>query len=242
MSAAAVERLDEPSRLGIGEPRTRWPRQDNCGVAGAGVNEPIPIKVSTRDPISEFGVLAQLRYRPEVVIADAGVRPAVLVAILDSTDEDALRWLRALHADGGLPIVLIIGRVDPSALVCLVESGVCGVLNRVDATGDRLVRAVQLAAMGNGDLPPELVRHLLDHVGQLSRNLLVPRGLSFAGLTGRERDVLQLVAEGLSTREVAVRLAYSERTIKNVIQDLTLRLNVRNRTQAVAHAVRNGWI
>jgi DNA-binding NarL/FixJ family response regulator len=112
----------------------------------------------------------------------------------------------------------------------------------VDATGERLARAIQLAARGNGDLPPELVRHLLDHVGQLSRNLLAPRGLSFAGLTGRERDVLQLIAEGLSTREVAIRLAYSERTIKNVIQDLTLRLNVRNRTQAVAYAVRNGWI
>jgi|SRR5215469_476448 len=242
MSAAAVERLDEPSRLGTGDPRGGWTRPEGCGGSGAGLTEPIPISVKTRDPISEFGVLAQLRFRPEVVIAGADVRPAVLVAILDSTDEDALRWLKALHADGGLPIVLIIGRVDPSALVCLVESGVCGVLNRVDATGERLARAIQLAARGNGDLPPELVRHLLDHVGQLSRNLLAPRGLSFAGLTGRERDVLQLIAEGLSTREVAIRLAYSERTIKNVIQDLTLRLNVRNRTQAVAYAVRNGWI
>jgi DNA-binding NarL/FixJ family response regulator len=79
-------------------------------------------------------------------------------------------------------------------------------------------------------------------MSQLTRNLLTPRGLSFAGLTVRERDVLQLVADGLSTREVATHLAYSERTIKNVIQDLTIRLNVRNRTQAVAYAVRNGWI
>jgi DNA-binding NarL/FixJ family response regulator len=206
------------------------------------VNEPVPIKVHTLDPISEIGVLAQVRHRPEVVIAGADRQPDVLVAIMDGADEDSLRWLKALHTDGGLPVVLIIGRVDPSALVCLVESGVCGVLNRADATADRLVRAIQMAAAGHGDLPPELVRHLLDHVGQLSRNLLTPRGLSFAGLTGRERDVLQLVADGLSTREVATRLAYSERTIKNVIQDLTLRLNVRNRTQAVACAVRNGWI
>ena len=242
MYATALERLDQPRGPGIGEHRARWPRQQNHGAPGRGLNGPIPISVKTRDPISEFGVLAQLRYQPEVVVAEPGERPVVLVAILDSTDEDAVRWLKALHADGGLPIVLIIGRMDPSALVCIVESGVCGVLNRVDATGERLVRAIELAAMGNGDLPPELVRHLLDHVGQLSRNLLAPRGLSFAGLTGRERDVLQLIAEGLSTREVAIQLAYSERTIKNVIQDLTLRLNVRNRTQAVAYAVRNGWI
>lgn len=205
------------------------------------MNEPVPFRVNTLDPISEIGVLTQLRRRPEVVVAAAGVPSAVVLAIMDSTDDDALRWLRTLHADG-LPIVLIIGRVDPSALACLVESGVCGVLSRVDATAERLVRAIQLAAAGHGDLPPELVRHLLDHVGQLNRNLLTPRGLSFAGLTGREHDVLQLIADGLSTREVATRLAYSERTIKNVLQHLTLRLNARNRTQAVACAVRNGWI
>jgi DNA-binding CsgD family transcriptional regulator len=61
-------------------------------------------------------------------------------------------------------------------------------------------------------------------------------------LRPRERDVLALVAEGLSTREVAKRLAYSERTIKNILAHLTTRMDMRNRTQAVAVAVRNGWI
>jgi DNA-binding NarL/FixJ family response regulator len=69
-----------------------------------------------------------------------------------------------------------------------------------------------------------------------------PHVLAVAGLTERERDVLALVAEGCSTREVATRLAYSERTIKNIVQNVTMRLNLRNRTQAVVYAVRNGWI
>lgn len=63
-----------------------------------------------------------------------------------------------------------------------------------------------------------------------------------APLRPREREVLALIAEGLSTREVARRLCWSERTIKNVLQDLTTRLGLRNRTQAVAWAVRNDLI
>jgi len=62
------------------------------------------------------------------------------------------------------------------------------------------------------------------------------------GLRSRERDVLALLAEGVSTREAVNWLGYSERTIKNVLQDVTTRLCLRNRTQAVAYAVRRGWI
>jgi len=206
------------------------------------MNDPVHVRVHALDPISEFGVLAQLRCRPEIRIADQGALATVLLAILDNADEAALRWLRALHRADGLPVVLIIGHIDPGTLVELVESGVCGLLRRAEATAERMVRAIRRASGGQGDLPPELVRHLLDQVSFLSRNLLEPRGLSFAGLTAREREVLKLVADGLSTREVATHLSYSERTIKSVIQDLTVRLNLRNRTQAVAFAVRNGWI
>ena len=63
-----------------------------------------------------------------------------------------------------------------------------------------------------------------------------------SGLTEREIEVLRLVAEGLDTAEIADKLAYSERTIKNVIHDITSRLCLRNRTHAVAWAVREGLI
>lgn len=61
-------------------------------------------------------------------------------------------------------------------------------------------------------------------------------------LSRRERDVLELLAEGYSTRDIAQRLCYSERTIKNVVQNLTTRLHARNRTHVVAYALRHGWI
>lgn len=202
----------------------------------------IPVRVHSLDPISEAGILVHLRQRPELRIAEGGEAASVVIAIADVVDEAAARWLTALHRADGTPVVLVIGQLDPRSMTGIVGSGVCGLVRRAEATPERLVRSVRAAAQGHGDMPPELVRHLLDQVSLLNRTTLEPRGLSFAGLTERERDVLKLIADGLSTREVAIRLAYSERTIKAVLQSLTIRLNLRNRTQAVAYAVRNGWI
>lgn len=202
----------------------------------------VPITVSARGPVSEIGVISQLRRRPEVTFAEPGMPAAVILAIVDSVDEEPLSLLRALHAGEALPIVLIVSRIDPRALLTLAETGVRGVLSRAEATAEGLVRAIQSAAAGHGDLPPEVVRLVLDHARQRNLNPLRPGGLPLTGLTVRERHVLTLVADGLSTREVATHLSYSERTIKSVIQDVVLRLNARNRTQAVACAVRNGWI
>lgn len=211
-------------------------------ISGTRANGTVTVRVDARDPISEAGVRMALRPRPEVRIADAGQDAAVVVALADTVDEETTDWLRSVHRAGGLPIVLISGRVDGRALSALVEAGVRGVLRRDEATAERVVAAIRAAAAGQGDLPPDLLSQLLDHLCGLNSQILGPRGLSFTGLTARERTVLLLLADGLSTREVAARLCYSERTIKTVIQDLTLRLQLRNRTQAVAYALRKGWI
>ena len=91
-------------------------------------------------------------------------------------------------------------------------------------------------------MPADLLAGLLGHVGRLQRQVLAPRGLRFSGLSDREVDVLRLVAEGLDTGEIARQLAFSERTIKSVLHDVTTRLQLRNRAHAVAFAVREGFI
>ena len=82
----------------------------------------------------------------------------------------------------------------------------------------------------------ELLRELLDG--------LVPEYDKpvAARLTDREQQVLSLIAAGHPTREVAQQLCYSERTVKNVLHDVVTKLNARSRSQAVAHAVREGLI
>jgi len=98
------------------------------------------------------------------------------------------------------------------------------------------------AAAGAGALPPDLLGRLLKQVGYLQRQILEPRGFRVSGLTDREIQVLRLVADGHNTAEIARQLAYSERTIKNVIQDVITRFQLRNRSHAVAYAVRQGFI
>jgi DNA-binding NarL/FixJ family response regulator len=71
---------------------------------------------------------------------------------------------------------------------------------------------------------------------------LRPRRTAPTGLTARELKVLRLLADGLDSAEVAQQLYYSERTIKSIIHDVTNRLNLRNRTHAVAYALRQGLI
>ena len=72
--------------------------------------------------------------------------------------------------------------------------------------------------------------------------MLAPRGLTFSGLTERETSVLRLLSQGCDTAEVGRRLFYSERTVKNIIHDVTSRLELRNRAHAVAYAIREGLI
>jgi len=72
--------------------------------------------------------------------------------------------------------------------------------------------------------------------------VLNPRGLTFSGLSERELEVLRLVADGCDTAEIARRLCYSDRTVKNIIHDVVTRLQLRNRSHAVAYALREGLI
>ncbi|MGI8665881.1 MAG: response regulator transcription factor [Jatrophihabitans sp.] len=87
-----------------------------------------------------------------------------------------------------------------------------------------------------------MVPDVLQKLGRLQRQVLAPRGLSFAALTDRERAVLKLLSEGLAVAEISKELAYSERTIKSIVHDVTVRLGLRNRTHAVAYALREGLI
>ncbi len=204
----------------------------------------VPVYLYATDPISHAGVAGQLRPRPEIQVLgpDEADHAVVAVVVADTVGEDTLRVLRGLRCAGLPHLVVVAAQVDDADLIAIVEIGVAGLVRRCDATPDRLVSVITSAAAGEGSVPPDLLGRLLNQVGRLQRQVLGPRGLTFSGLAERELQVLRLVADGLDTAEIAVTLSYSQRTVKNVLHDITSRLHLRNRSHAVAYALRHGLI
>jgi DNA-binding NarL/FixJ family response regulator len=204
--------------------------------------ETVEVAVSAADPVSRAGTVAQLRAAPGIRVVEDAAPSTVALVVADEVDEDATRRIRALRRQGVERVGLLVARLDDQGLLAAVEAGVSGVLRRSDATSGNLRSMIRSVAMGEGTLPPDLLGRLLDQVGRLQRQVLAPRGLTFRGLSEREVRVLRLLADGMDTAEVGRELFYSERTVKNIVHDITSRLELRNRTHAVAYAIKQGLI
>jgi DNA-binding NarL/FixJ family response regulator len=202
----------------------------------------IPIAIHTADPISRVGIATQLRAHPSLWLLDdpQSAEARVSLVIADDVDDETIQLVRSLAL--ATATVVIARDIDDAGLTRIVEAGARGILRRAEAVPERLVAALLAAANGEGAVPPDLLGRLLAHVGTLQREVLAPRGLGMLRLTERETTVIRLVADGLDTAEIAARLAYSERTVKNIIHDVVARHQLRNRTHAVAFAIRQGWI
>jgi DNA-binding NarL/FixJ family response regulator len=128
---------------------------------------------------------------------------------------------------------------DEASVISAVEAGAVGFLRKDTLTQDVLQAAIQAAEGGAAIVTADLLTAML-HGPRAEPEIEAPRQSS--RLTEREQRVLALIAEGHQTREVAEQLCYSERTVKNVLHDVVTKLNARSRSQAVAHAVRDGLI
>jgi DNA-binding NarL/FixJ family response regulator len=206
--------------------------------------EKLSVHVCGDDPIIEAGVAAQLRGRPDVHVLDPRFRDdaAVTVVVIERLDESSECRVRSLRCNGHDRLVVVCTLLDDGALMRAVELGVSAILRRSEASPERLSSAVVAAARGEGAMAPDLLGRLLEQMSGLQQRVLAPQGIGPNGFTDREVDVLRLLADGCDTSEIANSLAYSERTIKNVIHDVTSRLHLRNRSHAVAYAMRTGVI
>lgn len=203
----------------------------------------IPVIVRGTDQMLQMGVVAALRYQNEVHLLESQDMPedGVAIVIGDSLDEELLKVLRELRVDRCRRCVLIVQSLDDAEMMEAIELGVSVLVWRANATSTRLTYAVQKAASGHPDLPPDLLSRFLSHMARVQREGTGASSTA-SGLLNREVAVLRLVAEGMDTKEIANYLSYSERTIKNILHDVTNRFHLRNRSHAVAYAMREGLL
>src|SRR5215207_8645206 len=145
-------------------------------------------------------------------------------------------FIAAVGEAAGTAVVVCSSLCSEEAVLAALQAGAVGVLRKETLTTESLASAVRAAVSGTGVVTSELLHDLLDGISQNGDRPAAAR------LTDREQHVLSLIAEGHPTREVAQQLCYSERTVKNVLHDVVTKLGARSRSQAVAHAVREGLI
>jgi DNA-binding NarL/FixJ family response regulator len=180
----------------------------------------------------EQAVRTALRERPDVVVMD--IRMPVLDGI------EATRQLAG--RDVAVPIkVLVLTTFDLDEYVYdALNAGASGFLLK-DATRDELLNAVRVIADGNALLAPSITRRLIaDFVKRAPHPASDPPG--FDQLTQREREVLVLMARGMSNAEIAAELIVGEATVKSHVAHVLMKLRLRDRIQAVILAYEHGLI
>ena len=201
----------------------------------------LAVYVAGGDQVWRAELAARLGSRPELEVVESPGHAAAAVLAVEEADEASVQAVSRLLRAGCPHVVLVSTWLDEPAVLRAVEAGASVVLRRSEAAPERLAAVLVAAVAGRGTLPPELLGSLL--AGATARHSFFrSRGLLLNGFTEREIEVLRLVADGYDTAEISGKLAYSERTVKNVLHDVTSRFQLRNRCHAVAYALRAGVI
>ncbi|HEX8647505.1 MAG TPA: response regulator transcription factor [Thermoleophilaceae bacterium] len=159
------------------------------------------------------------------------------ILLFDLDTPSALQRAVQLVKGREVRLVGLVGDAREESLFDAVEAGLSGFMVRGTLTPEALVSGLEAVVEGHGSLPPALLARLIDGLAKGGG-----RGAAAGQLGGRELAVLQLLAEGSGTREIAQELAYSERTVKNIVHDVLVKMNCKTRAHAVATATRQGFI
>jgi two-component system nitrate/nitrite response regulator NarL len=163
------------------------------------------------------------------------LRPTVALLDFKMPGLDGLQVLRAIRRDE-LPtaVVLLSAHITPEAVYECIAGGASAFLSK-EADRDEICAAVAAAARGE-------VRLAADVQGHLVRELRLRAAARAPHLTSREREVLLMIADGLSAPDIAERLTLSTATVKSHLQTLYGKLEVSDRAAAVAVAMRQGLL
>ena len=173
--------------------------------------------------VGEAATAAQARsrvgaIRPDVALLD--------VRLPDGSGIDVCRDL--LSADPSIRCIMLTAYDDDEAIYAAVMAGASGYIIK-DIRGGGLIESVRKVAAGHTLMDPSLKRRVVDRMRDEGNE--DPR---LATLSEREREVLALIADGLTNRQIGARLSLAEKTVKNYVSSMLSKLGLQRRTQAVA--------
>lgn len=212
------------------------------------MSDPITVLVADDEPLARQGLRTILELEPDItVVAEAGDgaealalarrhRPDLICMDVRMPGVDGIRATERVLALDPAPRVLVITTFDSDDYVFqALRAGAAGFLLK-RSSAEAIVTAVRTVAAGEHLVFPEAVRELaLQHVGR-------PVGYAGPPLTERELEVLTLVAQGMSNREIAAELYLGVETVRTHMSRLLAKLGARDRTQAVVLAYQTGLV
>ena len=188
--------------------------------------------LDTEPDLLSVGVAGSLKQAAELIRTTA---PDVLLLDHRLPDGDgvaALGRLRELRPS--MAVIVLTASPSEHLMVSAVEAGVSGFLSKTRSLAE-VTSAVRAAAVGEAVISPEMLARLLPRLGGTGR-------VGAATLTEREREILGLIAQGLSNAAIAERLVVSVNTVRNHVANLLAKLGARSKLEALSIAIREGLL
>lgn len=169
------------------------------------------------------------------------LQPDVILLDLVMPQMEGVEATRKIHECSPNSRVLILTSFgEDDKVFPAIRAGAQGYLLK-DISPDDLVEAVRAASRGNVQLHPEVAKKLMTAIVEKEESSAKgPRQAAKDELTGRELEVLRLIADGLNNREIAEKMVISEKTVKTHVSNILGKLHVDDRTQAAIYVLRRG--
>lgn len=173
----------------------------------------------------EEAVEQALKLEPDIVIMD--------IRLAGGSGIEACSQIKEKLPD--TKVIMLTSYAEDELLFAAIRAGASGYVLKQVGGGD-LIRAIEATARGESMLDPSLTQRVFVEV---RRSIKKEEEIAFTNLTGQERQVLVLIARGKTNREIAGELFLSEGTVRNYVSSILSKLNVSNRAEAAAYAIKH---
>jgi two-component system, NarL family, response regulator len=227
----------------VGAPFSQSPSSSPPSQGDLRVTEPAPIRVLIADdhPLFRDGLAALLQKDSSIVVVGAAGNGSEVVELFQSLQPDVVLVDLRMPPQDGIAVVEDLRAVSPRARVIVlsafdadddvlraIQAGAAGYLLKISSPSE-LAQAILTVHRGQTALPPGVATKLASHVSR-------PR------LTGRQEEVLQLIARGMTNQEIGQQLNIVEGTVKAHVKSILEKLGARDRTQALCIALERGLV